>query len=256
MTLRFWGVRGSIPSPAPENIGYGGNTSCVEVRAGNQIFILDAGSGIRQLGRELVNEFAHRRFNATLLISHTHWDHIQGLPFFQPAYSGASSIRVLGAQEMAVNFRQAFSNQMSPLHFPVPLSHLIGLEQMGALVDGTNAFGETEVRSIALNHPGGCTGFRLDAPGGSIAYLPDHEPYGRTSSDNAQSADAALLRFLRQADVLILDSQYTNAEYPTRVGWGHGCLDESVRLAIRADVRELSCFITIPIMTMPRSTPW
>ena len=242
MTLRFWGVRGSIPSPAAENLGYGGNTSCVEVRAGNQIFILDAGSGIRQLGRELANEFERSRFEATLLISHTHWDHIQGLPFFQPAYSGASSIRIVGGAEMAANFRQAFSNQMSPMHFPVPLSHLIGVEQIGALAHGANSFGGTEVRSIALNHPGGCTGFRLDAAGGSIAYLPDHEPYGRGASDHYGSAEAALIQFVRQVDVLVLDSQYTNAEYPTRVGWGHGCLEESVRLAMRADVRELVLF--------------
>ncbi|MDQ6808657.1 MAG: MBL fold metallo-hydrolase [Verrucomicrobiota bacterium] len=246
ITVRFWGVRGSIASPEPENLRYGGNTSCVEVRAGDQIFILDAGSGIRRLGRALAQEFGARPVHATLLISHTHWDHIQGIPFFQTAYFAANTIRILGAAGMAPTLRTAFKNQMDPIHFPVPLSRLVGLEPVDELPEEPTEVGGVGVRTVALNHPGGCTGFRLSANGVSVAYLPDHEPYASVALDRGTKGDnekhAKLVEFLRHSDVLILDSQYTREEYPARAGWGHGCLDDSVHLAIDAQVGELVLF--------------
>lgn len=249
MSIRCWGVRGSIPSPEPENVRHGGNTSCVELRVGEQIFILDAGSGIRRLGRELAREFGSHPIQATLLISHTHWDHIQGLPFFQTAYSATNSIRVLGAAGMATTLRAAFKNQMAPIHFPVPLSRLAGLELADELPADAAEIAGVEVRTTALNHPGGCTGFRMTAAGVSAAYLPDHEPFASvaladklTLNNDAVAKQTALIEFLRDCDLLILDSQYTREEYPTRIGWGHGCLDDSVNLAIRAGIRELVLF--------------
>ncbi len=249
MTVRFWGVRGSIPSPEPENLRYGGNTSCVEVRAGRHIFILDAGSGIRRLGRELTGEFGDRPIDATLLISHTHWDHIQGLPFFQTAYSSSNRVRILGGHGTAATLRKAFKNQMASIHFPVPLSHLVGLEPVDELPSDNALLNGVRIRTVSLNHPGGCTGFRIEAGGASVAYLPDHEPYRSVAapakpgaSARAEDFETALTDFVRECDLLILDSQYRRDEYPSRVGWGHGCLDDSVALAIRAQVGELVLF--------------
>ncbi|MEO8044913.1 MAG: MBL fold metallo-hydrolase [Spartobacteria bacterium] len=249
LIVRFWGVRGSIPCPGPETVGYGGNTSCVELRLGNEVIILDAGSGIRPLGLSLTRELAEQSLDLTLLISHTHWDHIQGLPFFRPAYAPSNRIRIMGAAGTRARLQAALVSQMDPLQFPIALDSLAGIAAIDEFDSGTTTLGSFEVRTISLNHPGGCTGFRLTAEGVNIAYLPDHEPYQAAleSSDPnvaaaAESAQSALLEFLEDCDLLILDSQYDRTEYPSHIGWGHGCLDESVALALRARVGSLFLF--------------
>jgi phosphoribosyl 1,2-cyclic phosphodiesterase len=249
LAVRFWGVRGSIPSPGPETAGYGGNTSCVELRVGNEVLVLDAGSGIRRLGLALAPELAGESVTTTLLISHTHWDHIQGLPFFRPAYDRTSRIHVLGAPGTGRKLRAALVSQMDPMQFPVSLDSLTGIVAIDEFAADTTTIGSFTVRTIALNHPGGCTGFRIAAGGISVAYLPDHEPYlGAVGSSDpvvtasAREAEAELTRFLAGSDVLILDSQYDRTEYPRHIGWGHGCLDDSVALALHAAVESLVLF--------------
>ena len=244
LTIRFRGVRGSIPSPAPENMQYGGNTSCVELRYGNQLLLLDAGSGIRSLGDELVRLAEGKPIEATLLLSHSHWDHIQGLPFFAPAYSAANRIGVFGEAGRAEHLQRALEAQMGPQHFPVRLQHMRGLLPVRELSRGATKLGDLLVRTTPLNHPGGCTGFRIECPAGHIAYLPDHEPYRNNGTQNGhvESAQRELIQFIRGVDLLILDTQYTAQEYANRVGWGHGCLPDSVDLAIEAGVRRLLFF--------------
>ena len=249
LTVRFWGVRGSIPSPGPETVAYGGNTSCVELRLGNEVLVLDAGSGIRRLGLALAPELEEKPLTTTVLISHTHWDHIQGLPFFRPAYNRTSRIHVLGAPGTRTKLRAALVSQMDPIQFPVSLNSLAGIAAIDEFAAETTTIGSFVVRTIPLNHPGGCTGFRVTAAGTSIAYLPDHEPYRGAigSSDpgvaaHAREAEAKLLGFLEGSDLLILDSQYDRTEYPSHIGWGHGCLDDSVALALRAGVESLVLF--------------
>ncbi len=249
VSVRFWGVRGSIPSPGPETVDYGGNTSCVELRLGNEVLVLDAGSGIRRLGLALSRELDEKSLTTTVLISHTHWDHIQGLPFFRPAYNRASQIHILGAPGTRAKLRAALVNQMDPIQFPISLESLAGISAIDEFAADTTAIGSFVVRTIALNHPGGCNGFRVAAGGTSIAYLPDHEPYRSAigSSDPvvataASQAEAELLRFLEGCDLLILDSQYDWTEYSGHIGWGHGCLDDSVALALRAGVGSLVLF--------------
>ena len=249
LTVRFWGVRGSIPSPGPETVRYGGNTSCVELRLGNEVLILDAGSGIRQLGLHLAEEFREQDLRTTLLISHTHWDHIQGLPFFGPAYSRGSQFRVLSAPGTGVKLRAALVSQMDPIQFPIPLGCLTGIGGIEEFAAATASVGSFRVSTIELNHPGGCSGFRIEAGGCSIAYLPDHESYhgAMVSSDpavarTAAEAQVALVSFLAGCDLLILDAQYDRTEYPAHVGWGHGCLDDSVALALRAKAESLVLF--------------
>ncbi len=250
LLVRFWGVRGSIPSPGPETVRYGGNTSCVELRLGDEVLILDAGSGIRRLGLSLLREIeAKAALRMTLLISHTHWDHIQGLPFFRPAYLRASRLRILGAPGTRARLRAALVSQMDTTQFPVALESLSGIGLIDEFATEATTIGSFAVRTIGLNHPGGCTGFRITAAGKSIAYLPDHEPYrGAIESPDAgvaaaaRRAEAELVGFLKGCDLLILDSQYDRTEYPEHIGWGHGSLDESVALALRADVGSLFLF--------------
>ncbi len=237
LLVRFHGVRGSIPSPGPANLRYGGNTSCVEVRCGEELIILDAGSGIRSLGDELEDQAQGRPITGGLLLSHTHWDHIQGLPFFVPGYRPENRFRIFAGPGQATRIEQGLRNQMGALHFPVRLAQMSAIMPVEEL-DQNHTIGSFAVRTVPLNHPGGCTGFRLDGCGRSIAYLPDHEP-NDPGSPEALSARRELIDFVRGVDLLILDTQYTAEEYALRRGWGHGSLPESVDLALASNVREL-----------------
>jgi phosphoribosyl 1,2-cyclic phosphodiesterase len=237
--VTFRGVRGSIPSPGPQTARYGGNTSCVELRVGDEIIILDAGSGLRQLGADLTSEFGTAPISATLIISHTHWDHIQGLPFFLPAYSTHNRIRLCAAPGWGKTITRALNNQMDPIHFPVPLTQLGGLSAVEEFQSDDIRIGRARIRTTELHHPGGCAGFRIEVANRTIAYLPDHEPFATGEND---SLSAGLIEFVRGADLLILDTQYTDAEYCHRRGWGHGSLSESVAIARRAEVKHLALF--------------
>ncbi|MGH9591473.1 MAG: response regulator, partial [Bryobacteraceae bacterium] len=244
-TVRFWGVRGSLPTPGPSTVHYGGNTSCVEVRADGQLIILDAGTGIRELGMSLAKEFKGVPLSMTLLISHTHWDHIQGFPFFDAAYNPKNKLRILGYEGAQAGLLAALTSQMESTYFPVGLGQMPSHITIEELKESTFYLGPVEVKSIFLNHPGVCVGYRINTSGGSIAYLPDNEPYQRFKYHTAQPdiagsteflayaqrMDQKLADFVREVDVLILDSQYDLTEYQTRAGWGHGCVDDAVALA-------------------------
>ena len=254
--LRLWGVRGSIPVPGPSTVRYGGNTSCVEVRADGEIIVLDAGSGIRALGMSLEQEFADRPVRVTLLITHTHWDHIQGLPFFLPAYNPKNEIRVLGYEGARVGLATILAGQMETPFFPVSLKDLRSNIAIEELKEMDFAIGRVNVRARFANHPGICAGYRLNTSGGSIAFFPDNEPYellklhiaerDGTSLEDARGFAKAergkLVDFLRGCDVLILDAQYTDEEYQKHIGWGHGSLSRVVSLALEAQVRRLILF--------------
>lgn len=242
LTVRFRGVRGSIPSALPENMRYGGNTSCVEVRFEDQLIVLDAGSGIRLLGNELLENAQTNPIEATLLLSHTHWDHIQGLPFFTPGYSPKNRVTIFGAAGHGELLQRALVAQMTPLHFPVGFEQMRGIQPIRELNSDVTKFGNLLVRTTQLNHPGGCTGFRIESVAAHIAYLPDHEPYPTNGSEAGHSSRTALIEFVRGVDLLILDTQYTSEEYANRVGWGHGCLRDSVELAIESGARRLILF--------------
>ncbi len=254
--LKFWGVRGSIPVPGPSTIGYGGNTTCVEVRTDNEIIVLDAGSGIRELGLALENEFGTAPIDLTLLLTHTHWDHIQGLPFFLPAYKPKNSIRVLGYQGARAGLATVLATQMEIPFFPVSWRDLPGTIKIEELKKMEFSIGKARVRAKFLNHPGVCVGYRLFTKEGSIAFLPDNEPFEplklklatrdgiRPEKARAQAAveRSKLVEFLKEADVLILDSQYTDEKYQEHIGWGHGALSRVVSLALEARVRKLFLF--------------
>jgi phosphoribosyl 1,2-cyclic phosphodiesterase/CheY-like chemotaxis protein len=254
--IRLWGVRGSIPVPGKSTVRYGGNTSCVEVRADGEIIVLDAGSGIRLLGLALDKEFGPRSMKLTLLISHTHWDHIQGLPFFSPAYNRKNLIRVLGYEGARAGLAKILASQMETPFFPVSLRELPSHLAIEELKEMEFQIGNVEVRSKFSNHPGICAGYRLFTSSGSIAYFPDSEPYEQLkqqlasrdgiSEDEARNFATAertkMVEFIQGCDLAILDTQYTDEEYAQHIGWGHSSLSSVVSLALDAEVRQLLLF--------------
>ncbi len=253
--LRFWGVRGSIPTPGPSTVYFGGNTSCIEVRADEEIIILDCGTGVRPLGLELMREFKAQPLKLTILISHTHWDHIQGFPFFPPAYEPRNHIRILGYKGAKAGLKGVFSQQMETPYFPIGLKAMPGSIAIEEIRDLNFSIGKIHVQATFMNHPGHCVGYRLQTSAGSIVYMTDNEPFyrsrmqsGRISFPRPEAAafvhaeEGQMARFLQNADVLISDAQYDSEEYRSHLGWGHGCLDDVVSLALNGNVRRLFLF--------------
>lgn len=253
--LRFWGVRGSIPTPGPKTVFYGGNTTCVELRADGELIILDSGSGIRLLGQHLVEEFKGRSLELTLLLTHTHWDHIQGFPFFAPAYIANNQVRIMGYEGYRKGLESTLAVQMESSYFPIGLRQLPSNISFVEQREMEFHVGPVRVRAIFANHPSICVGYRLDTSTGSVAFLPDHESYarmrlhpraggtkGQETLDYCRSEDQKLVEFLRGVDVLILDAQYDEAEYQTHIGWGHSCYEDSVATALAAGAKHIFLF--------------
>ena len=253
--LKFWGVRGSVPTPGPGTVQFGGNTSCIEIRADGQIIILDAGTGLRLLGRSLVAEFQKQPLDLTLLLTHTHWDHIQGLPFFMPVYKPQNHLHILGYEGARHGLEVVLAGQMDSPFFPVGLREVPANVRIEELKEMNFNIGPVRVQACFANHPGICVGYRLFTSDGSIAFFPDNEPHHDNSHSPAGAGGAApaslkfshsenrkMIEFLRGTDVLIMDSQYDCEEYKQHVGWGHGCVSEVVTLALEAEVKQLFLF--------------
>ena len=253
--LKFWGVRGSIPTPGRTTVQYGGNTSCVEIRAGGRIIILDAGTGIRLLGRQLVAEFETQPLDLTLLLTHTHWDHIQGLPFFEPVYRPQNHLHILGYEGARHGLEMVLAGQMESPVFPIGLREVPANVRIEELKEMNFSIGPVRVQAAFANHPGICVGYRLFTSKGSIAFFSDNEtvPEGAPPPQGAVATDAdalafpqgenrKMIEFLRGTDLLIMDTQYDAEEFKGHAGWGHGCLDDVVALALQAEVKTLFLF--------------
>lgn len=234
-TVTFWGVRGTIPCPMASHLDFGGNTSCVEIRAGRQRIILDAGTGLRLLGRRLLEEGVTA---ATLLLSHTHLDHISGFPFFAPAYTKGFSLRVVsGHLTGSPNIEAVLARQMERPLFPVPM-RTMGGDLSFIEVPAGHSFkleGGVRIHTAALNHPDGATGYRIDYHGHSVAYVTDTEHV-------PGQPDRNILNLVDGADLLLYDSTYTDEEWGQRVGWGHSTWREAVRIARAGHVKRLCLF--------------
>ena len=234
--VKFWGVRGSIACPSPDHVIYGGNTSCVEVEAGGNLIVLDAGTGIRGLGKDMMRR---KVASATLLLTHTHWDHINGFPFFAPAFDPNFSLRIMAGHlgGEAGGIRRVLANQMDTPTFPVPLSGLrsvLTFEDFRA-GDSFPLFEGVTLRTGKLNHPNNATGYRIEHSGVSVCYVTDTEHDPGHPDDN-------VLRLIDGADLVIYDSTYTDDEFPAKVGWGHSTWQEGVRLCRAAGVKRLAIF--------------
>lgn len=232
MKIRFWGTRGSIPSPGPSTVRYGGNTSCVEVRLSDgSLIILDAGSGIRPLGASL------GRCEGTLLLSHYHWDHIQGFPFFGAAYNPQSAIDVFAPPFGDKGPFELLSGQMEYPYFPAPASDLVGVRSYTLTSCVPFQVGSATVRAAELSHPGLTYGYRIEENGFTFVYMSDDEP-DVSSPDILQG----IVDLAEGADLLLHDCQYDEAEYSTRHGWGHSTPRQAARIAKSAGVGHLLLF--------------
>ena len=246
--ITFWGTRGSIPTPGPDTVRYGGNTPCVAVEeigaAAARFVVLDAGTGIRALGRELVRRHGGGPLNVDLLLSHTHWDHIQGLPFFVPFFGRGNCVRIWGARQGDVDLEVILRQQMHPVVFPVPLDELAAELTVGHV--GAEAF-EIDgfaVQTLRLRHPGTTLAYRLTPAGGgaSMAYVTDNELGRGGDYGEPKSWRSDFVRFLQGVDVLIHDAMFTPEELEHHRGWGHSSYQEAVLLAAEARVRRLVLF--------------
>ena len=245
--VRFWGVRGSIPTPGPRTRRYGGNTSCLEVRSESTLLVFDAGTGLRELGVSLMRSPPAGGLKIHLFLSHPHWDHIQGFPFFTPAYHENTTLCVYGPEGDAKNY-QLLSGQMNNAYFPVRFADLKAKVVQKSFKDERVEVGDFVVRRFSQKHPGGSVGFRLDHACGSVVYATDSEldqllkdpeqPVNDPMSMRKLPSD--LVKAVKGADLLVADAQYTDDEYLARVGWGHPRASTVVDFACDAKVKQLA----------------
>jgi phosphoribosyl 1,2-cyclic phosphodiesterase len=234
MRVKFWGVRGSTPTPQAENLRYGGNTSCVEVRLGDQIFIFDCGTGFRVLGHELEREFAGRPLQAHVFVSHFHWDHIQGMPFFRPLYASSGSQFIFHSSCRTRRLEQVMAEQMAAPYFPVDLAQMKAKRNFYDIENGCLPMDDgIKIKTAYLNHPQGCLGFRLETKDGVLVYATDNEPGDAHFDKNVR-------KLAEGADILIYDAQYLPEEYEARRrGWGHSHWREAVNVVMESGAKEL-----------------
>src|SRR5690554_2604821 len=246
MRLRFWGTRGSCPTPGPTTVRYGGNTTCLEVRTDDDhLIILDAGTGIRELGRSLVAAAEGHPIRGDVFFSHAHWDHIQGLPFFTPAFQAGNHFRHFGSPGLLRGLEVVLRQQMGPVVFPVNFDALHARMEFREMHEHRYQENGVVVRTINVRHPGGALGFRVsahDAPDRAVVFIPDNEldRFG-DDADDAPTRQA-LVEFARGARVLVHDAMYTGAEYMDHRGWGHSSYRDAVEFAIEAEVETLVLF--------------
>ncbi|HEY0839463.1 MAG TPA: MBL fold metallo-hydrolase [Vulgatibacter sp.] len=244
--VKFWGTRGSIPTPGPSTQRFGGNTACVEVRTGDALFICDGGTGLRELGIDLIRRHQGRPIVGHMLFSHPHWDHIQGFPFFTPAYRPENTFHIYGTPAGDRRLFNLVSGQMRSDYFPVDFSELsarIVAEDLSAA-----PIGDVKVKALPQRHPGGSFAFSFETQGRKVVYATDNELDELLVDREASLRDPSAFRelpdelvdFVRGADLLVADGQYGEAEYASKIGWGHPRATTTVDLAVAAGVRQLA----------------
>ena len=235
LAVKFLGVRGSIACPSPKHVVYGGNTSCLEVFAGDKRIILDAGTGIRQLGAEFIRDGIRE---GHILLTHTHWDHINGFPFFGPAFLSNNHFSILAGHLADLGgIENVLANQMANPTFPVPLEALQAeLNFMDFQAGDTwEIYPGVTVKTKPLNHPNGATGYRIENAGKSLCYVTDTEHV-------VGKPDETVLALIEGADLVIYDSTYNDEEFPAKIGWGHSTWEEGIRLCKMAGIKQLAIF--------------
>jgi phosphoribosyl 1,2-cyclic phosphodiesterase len=238
MTVRFWGTRGSIPTPGRQTEKFGGNTTCVEVRHDDTIIVLDAGSGIREMSVAWLKEFGNSPVQATMLFTHYHWDHLQGFPFFTAAYMPNNTLEIYGCPPPGASLEEILSGQMQGAYFPVPLSAMRAAMNFHAVCSDFS-IGTIRVKTFGLPHPGGCVGYRLEVDNSIFVFATDSEfdqvalnPQDIQKNFTAPREYAPeLIEFLSGAHLLAVDCQYDDLQYQSKVGWGHNSLATVVDLA-------------------------
>ena len=256
MRLKFWGTRGSIATPGKSTVRYGGNTPCIELRLSNNgLIIFDAGTGIRNLGEKLIE--TGESINAYLLVSHPHWDHIQGFPFFKPAFISGNELTIVGGETEKVSLKKMIADQMNKIYFPIQLNELKATIKFRRVEEETFEVFGAQVQTIFVNHPSFAIGYRVSHQGKSIVYISDNEPFDRTSHEAMRNVEQVIVDkyskvpgdpnsrifdFVQGADLLIHDATYTPEEYVDRVGWGHSHYLFALNVAAEGNVKNLVLF--------------
>ena len=246
LQLQFWGTRGSIPSPGPQTVRYGGNTPCIELRTSDGwLIILDAGTGLRELGRSLVARADGGPIIGDLFLTHAHWDHIQGIPFFGPMFQRGNHFTIWGSKTLETSIDRVVRDQMSPVVFPVTFEELEARIDFGEVGLETQRRHGYEVSGYPVRHPGGALGYRFAEarPGApALMYIPDNELGTGGRYDTPDGWRHGLVEFVRGARVLVHDATYTADEYAQFRGWGHSTYADAVGLALEAGVEQLVLF--------------
>lgn len=251
-TLKFWGVRGSIPTPGPETVRYGGNTSCSELRHNGKLFILDAGSGLRVLGNDLLK--AGTPVTASIFISHMHWDHIQGIPFFTPAFIPNNNFTFYGSEPAGKDLFTIIADQMDPTYFPIEMKEMGSTMKFKPLFEGRYEIEGIQVETIYVNHPGNALGYKFHLNEKTLVYISDNEPFPKIDKNDksdqillGEDSNIKLVNFISNVDVLVHDAQYTKDEYEKKMTWGHSPVEYTVDIAIKAGVKKLVLFHHDPL---------
>ncbi len=244
--VRCWGTRGSIPAPGERTVRYGGNTTCVEVSDGQTRLVFDAGSGIRPFGVDLVEEGPD---SIHIFLTHFHWDHIQGFPFFDPLYDPEDTIRVIGPKQRDIDVRSLFAGQMGPIYFPVPFSAVAARMEFEHLNRGEYDVGDVSLQVMRVRHPSFVIGYRIRLRDHVVCFIPDNELAGDGYAELDPGFERRIVEFVGDADLLIHDAMYTTEEYAKRRGWGHSTFRQSVQLAREGGVKQLLFFHHDPART-------
>ena len=245
MKINIWGARGSIPSPSPETIQYGGNTSCVQVTHKNEFIVLDAGSGIRRLNQTIPANISR----IDILLTHLHMDHIMGLGFFKPLYNPNMKINIWGPTSTKASLNARLTRYLSPPLFPVRLNELPCQLQLMEINHSTFEIGSLKIKSAYVCHPGPTVGYRIENENSVLCYLPDHEPILGSANFPKEPEWTSGYDLAKNADLLIHDAQYTKSEYQPRVGWGHSAMKNTLQFAEMTNVKKLLFFHHDPTHT-------
>ena len=249
VAVRYWGVHGTLPAPGAAYTRYGGNTPCVSVEvSGEPLYIFDCGSGIKKLSDRVMAE-SGERFSGRIFISHTHWDHINTVPFFAPLYVRGNQIELFGPYQGDLTIERAISAQMESVYFPVTIREFGARLMFRDLREESLEFGPVRIDTMLLRHPGYCLGYKLTCREHVICYITDNELYLPTDPRHDARYVERLADFVRRADVLITDTTYRDHEYPSKVDWGHSCVSQVADLAARAEVKRLHLFHHDPDQT-------
>ena len=254
--MRVWGTRGSIPTPGKETVRYGGNTPCIELRLpDDELIILDAGTGIRNLGETLIE--SGESIKAHILISHPHWDHTQGFPFFKPAFISGNEFTIVGGESDKVSLQKMISDQMNKIYFPIQLNELKANLKFRKVQEESFEVFDAKVQTMYLNHPSFAIGYKITHNNKTLVYISDNEPFDRRVAEAMRNVEKVILdkyslargdsnqrifEFVRDADVLIHDATYTPEEYVNRVGWGHSHYLFTLKVAAEGNVKKLVLF--------------
>lgn len=257
MDVRFWGLRGGLPVSGPGTSRYGGNTACIEVRCGTSLLILDGGSGLVSLGQALMRELQAKTLDAHLFLTHLHWDHIMGIPYFLPVFKLPGKLKIYGIAGMDEQLLSIFKGSDACEFFPVPMGKPTAEMVFQELTEETHV-NQTVVTYYYLNHPGLTIGFRVECEGKSLVYMTDNEPYRSTNKELVRGdedssflarIDREVIQFARNADLLIADASYSDEEYSDLSGSGHSSVGDALRIAMAANAKNLVLFHHHPLHT-------